>query len=543
MAFPGDYSKYQEVTIDASHVDADLTDFVVYINLADLSKAGADIFDTCRSDGGDIRVTKSDGTTELAREVVAIDTTAKTGELHVKYTGTLSSSTDTVIRIYYNGTDTEPAASATYGSEAVWSDYEHVYHMEAGGEDSAGNGDATANGNVPTNVAGKVGGAQDLDGTDDFFDAGDQWDSANGLVQMWYKPQVFDAVNFLFSDRTASGDYLQIHTNSAGTIGTRMRVGGSSKNINPSDVFSTGTYFMLHYKWGSGGIELFLNGATKGTESYTGTWSGNSNMDIGQAENYADFETHGDVDEVRYRSSVPSNLDEWIDAEHTNQNTPSTFYSTGDEVSGSSTETQTVTAKARVQAENTRTLTAKAKVQKTVGATVTARAKITGTVTSTIQAKANVQKTQTATLTAKASIATNGQETVTAKASIFKENANTISAKGRVVLTQAQTVEVKASIQKTSSNVITAQAKILKETTNTITARASLNNSNSQTVQSKASIQKTTERAITAQAKIVNTVVQTISARAKIFAARYGIIIGRRSDGYAGRGVKTFRRN
>ena len=77
MAFPTGYTKYQEITIDHTKVGADQTDFIVFVNLADMVLAGADIFDTCRSDGGDIRATKSDGTTQLATELVAIDTTAK----------------------------------------------------------------------------------------------------------------------------------------------------------------------------------------------------------------------------------------------------------------------------------------------------------------------------------------------------------------------------------------------------------------------------------------------------------------------------------
>lgn len=51
MAFPSGYTKYQEVTIDNTKVSADLTDYIVYIDLAELVKAGADIFDTCRTDG------------------------------------------------------------------------------------------------------------------------------------------------------------------------------------------------------------------------------------------------------------------------------------------------------------------------------------------------------------------------------------------------------------------------------------------------------------------------------------------------------------
>ena len=156
MAFPGDYTNYQEVTIDSTKVDADLTDYPIYIDLSDLSLVGVDIFDTCRSDGGDIRVTKSDGTTELAREIVEIDTTGKTGELHVKFAGTLSSSGDTTIRVYYNGTDTEPTSTATYGSEAVWSDYYGVWHFEGAVGVAAKVSDATGNANDFTEYNKKI---------------------------------------------------------------------------------------------------------------------------------------------------------------------------------------------------------------------------------------------------------------------------------------------------------------------------------------------------------------------------------------------------
>jgi len=77
-----------KVTILASKVDGDLTDYPVYV---DLSKLPSDFHTYCnQTDARDIRVTKQDGVTELPREVVFYDSATDTGELHFKYTGVLS---------------------------------------------------------------------------------------------------------------------------------------------------------------------------------------------------------------------------------------------------------------------------------------------------------------------------------------------------------------------------------------------------------------------------------------------------------------------
>jgi hypothetical protein len=81
----------------------------------DLSLAPANFWKHVRSDGGDIRVTKQDGITPVAREVTAFDAVNKIGSLFVKVDSATS------FYIYYgNSTYTEPLASATYGKNAVW---------------------------------------------------------------------------------------------------------------------------------------------------------------------------------------------------------------------------------------------------------------------------------------------------------------------------------------------------------------------------------------------------------------------------------------
>ena len=115
------------ITIPSSKVDSTLSNYPLYVDLSDMPDS---FYDIVTEDGGDIRCySDASLTTELAREVVTLDTTAKTGELHIKVPS-VSSSADTTVYVFVNGLDTEPAVTATYGRNAVWSNYAVVCHME-----------------------------------------------------------------------------------------------------------------------------------------------------------------------------------------------------------------------------------------------------------------------------------------------------------------------------------------------------------------------------------------------------------------------------
>jgi hypothetical protein len=176
---------YQKITINHDLVsgtsDVVHVDIPILIALSDLAKEDSnDLFDVCRSDGGDIRVTKADGETQLAREIVAIDTTAKNGEMWVKI-HQLPAAIDTEILVWYDGVSTEPAADSAYGSQAVWNDnYKLVYHFNDTPSGAAPQiKDSTANGNHGTvhgvtddNLTTVVGNALDM-GTGDYVEAAD----------------------------------------------------------------------------------------------------------------------------------------------------------------------------------------------------------------------------------------------------------------------------------------------------------------------------------------------------------------------------------
>ena len=123
-------------------MDATLANFPVQVDLNDL---GAEFLTNAKADGGDIRVTKADGTTELPRQVILEG--GAPSELHFK-ADSLSSSANTSFYIYYgNASASEPAAASAYGSESVWTNsYAGVWHLnEVSGTSIS---DSTSNANT-----------------------------------------------------------------------------------------------------------------------------------------------------------------------------------------------------------------------------------------------------------------------------------------------------------------------------------------------------------------------------------------------------------
>lgn len=334
MAFPTGYTKYQNVTIDNTKVAATLTDFPVFIDLSGLVKTGAGLFDTCRSDGGDIRATLADGTTELAREVVSINTAAKTGELHVKVPS-LAGSTDTVIRIWYNGNDTEPAASATYGSQNVWkSAYKLVCHMNDLTTSTVK--DSTANGyngtktaaNTPSELAGKIGKAQLVNPTDEYISfSSSVITQATFAIQFWEYSVGTTNQGYFLSD---SGDATNLFIRRFGTGGVSYSYGvGDQIHSSAGPDVARQIWHKSLISHASGSAAWTLDGNTSlGTLAKSNFTALNSALYIGNRSTL-DRDFYGLIDELRVLNEIPSA--DWELTEYNNQSSPSTFYSVSDE--------------------------------------------------------------------------------------------------------------------------------------------------------------------------------------------------------------------
>lgn len=325
------------VTIDHTKVPGDLTDYVVYVDLSDMP---AGFWSVVSNGGGDIRTYKSDGVTELAREVVSCDTGTDTGELHIKYTGTLSSTVDTVIKVVVDGVSSAYAATDTYGRNAVWSNFVSVWHLnESSGsrlDSKANTYDLTDNNTVGT-VTGKIGTAAS------FILANSEYLSntsvGGALTNSWSFvgwinfPNIGAVDQTIFSLRQGAGNNNLVQVETKMDV-PRVRAlaftsgGASAKDYRKDSGFSADTWAHVAVTWDGSTFELYVNASngsvTKTTDTAMTQTSTSRTLRLAAetaASNFAD----GDIDEFRVLSSALSA--NWVQTDFNNQDSPGTFYS------------------------------------------------------------------------------------------------------------------------------------------------------------------------------------------------------------------------
>lgn len=340
------------VTVQNAEVDADLTDFPVYVDLNDLP---AGFHTNVTEDAGDIRVTTSDGTTEVPREVVFYATSTDTGELHFK--GTLSNASDTVFYIYYgNASADDYAVSDTYGRNNTWSAYDGVWHLQGTPTGSADDVvDATGGGNDLTSQAGMGAGdvvAGNLSGnayqftTNDWLSGGDVLDMGTNdvTISTWVNTTDTDFSLFAksFYAGTANRYAGGIRENSAaGVFG--LFHGTSAINLanNTGTATYNGSWHHYALRWDRDALMAqILDGAVTTSTSIAAQSAvdvqsvaifivAGYNNAAGTGHNDTALELNGTMDEVRFSYSALSA--EWLTTEHSNQSAPASFYSVGAE--------------------------------------------------------------------------------------------------------------------------------------------------------------------------------------------------------------------
>lgn len=345
---PDGANYYVELTVASASVGATLSNYPVYV---DLSGLPADFWTNVQSDGGDIRVTESDGTTRCPAELVAIDTGTETGVLHFK-AATIDSGSDTTFRIYYGsgtGTMSQPAVGDTNGRNAVWSDYAAVLHLNtdptAALVDSTGNGnDGTSRGSMTSGdvVAGLLGDALDLDGTDDAIEL-PSINAAAITVELIAKFDSFNAgsnVRARIASKNSGGsgsngfwivdtydggaggeDGLRFGIHLDGSFRTATAGAGTLTTTDRHSVAGTYDGTTLH---------AYRDGTSVASTAYSGTIPNNAQaVTIGEdnpegsVKEYVD----GQVEEFRLRAEALSG--DWLAAQYTNHHDPATFYSVG----------------------------------------------------------------------------------------------------------------------------------------------------------------------------------------------------------------------
>lgn len=306
----------------------------------DLSELPSGFWDHVQNGGGDIRITKADGTTEVAREIVSCDTGTDTGEVHFDCTG-IQTGSDVVWYIYYgNAGASDHAIDDPYGAENVWdSDFEVVYHLQNSFLDSTDHSkDGTDSGT--SDAEGKVGRARSFI-TNDYIKQTSLLDvvPAAIAIDFWFSPRVtFDSgagANFELVDKDNINieDRARIYLNSGdGKINwlTEENNNGLKSLLTTNASWTGGTWYHIIFTWDTtNGKQIFVDGAFDVADGAETTLMRNGT--------YKDFYWgcyqatsaffDGKLDEIRVLSVIMSA--NRISTEHNNTSDPATFWSVG----------------------------------------------------------------------------------------------------------------------------------------------------------------------------------------------------------------------
>ena len=334
------WAKRIKITIDDSQVDGTVANFPVYVNLNGMP---ASFFDDVLAAGADLRVTKSDGITEVAREVVALSKTANTGEMHFVANGNLTNAANSDYYLYYkNPLATGPAASEAYGKNNVWANnYVSVWHLNESPTGTIYNSvsasyNCTSYGSMLSSnrITGVLSGnGTSFDGSDDYLDCDDinELDSASKFtITGWAKRNSTSNTVTLLDKYTNGSNRIQSWYVGSQLYGTIYNSGVNSDalvNTNDTNWHHTATTFDGSLS-GNSKLKMYMDSCSR-TLSFGGTIPATTpnqtaTVTIGRGINGPHFYTNGRVDEVRVSSLALS--DSWIKTEYRNQNAPSTFY-------------------------------------------------------------------------------------------------------------------------------------------------------------------------------------------------------------------------
>jgi hypothetical protein len=330
MAYYGTgWKKRHTITIDHTKVTSGAhTNFPVLLYAGNFL---ADLYTNANADGSDLRFSSDIwGATPLAHELVYFTPGSSAAECWVKIPS-LSGADDTVIYVWYNNPGaTAPAADSTYGSQAVWSDYLGVLHLQSSIYDSKANSTAasTTTGTV-TSTGCKIGSGYNFNGASRITtNAGTSYQPQTQTYTMscWFQKDRNGSDEFPFSVGVGptTGFYNQNADNHLACISQHAT--DAMTIVGVTDM-TTAVWYRLAGRFDGTNFDNFTGKTKATTAAYSGkTLAANVQTFAIGANPGGTWPLDGRVDEIRFRASVLS--DGWLDTEYDNQDAPNTF-STG----------------------------------------------------------------------------------------------------------------------------------------------------------------------------------------------------------------------
>jgi hypothetical protein len=317
----------KRITLDATKVSADLTNFPVLINLP----SDADLAARAQNDGDDLLLTASDGTTQLNHEIERFD--GGTGELVLWANVTsLSSSSDTVLYLYYgNG-----AVGSQENATGVWeSTFRGVWHLHDDFLDSTSYANSGAN-QGSTDATGIIADAQNFGGSEWVQVPHSSSLNISGTaasLSAWVRlsqAQPDDGGVVLKSTNS-----YEIHLGVEGTETGNVRINAQGAGYCRIDTqpLETDVWYYLTGTYDGTTTRVYLNGTEEATcTSQSGDILATTEpVVIGRRAIGDNRWFYGDIDEPRMIEATRT--PDWLLTEYRNQVSPSTFYSVGPQIS------------------------------------------------------------------------------------------------------------------------------------------------------------------------------------------------------------------
>ena len=364
----------KNITIFNNSVSGAQTNFPVLINLS----ADNDLKTNARSDGFDILFTDSDGTVQIPHEI----------ELYNSGNGALlawvkvpfvNSSYNNTIYMYYG----YPASANQQYKTGVWdSNYKAIWHLNEAGTGTRYDSTSNANNANPTNydgneaTFGKIGGADRLDGINDYLNVGDSGSlDLNGdfTVEVWFSPNqsysmtadylqgLLDKGGYkLFLDKSDGKLKGEVSDGTTGWTGPSYNgaqeiigclavyngklYAGQGTGVGDGDVYvlnagsevkSTTTSWSTSFRSGTAtkngaALTLYIDGTQQASTTVSATVETNAlSLLLGKVYGTRGYGVgeglyNGTIDEVRV--SNIGRTAQWIATEYNNINSPNTFH-------------------------------------------------------------------------------------------------------------------------------------------------------------------------------------------------------------------------
>ncbi|MHC4639449.1 MAG: DUF2341 domain-containing protein, partial [Planctomycetota bacterium] len=243
----------------------------------------------------------------------------------------LSSSVDTVLYLYYGNA----GAADQQDTVNVWnSNYLMIQHLEETTgthyDSTANNNDGTAQGGLDQSATGKIAGADDFAGDNDWIEFGSSIFPASGAftVSAWVKADAISDHSIL---STRSGGISVSKGLDLWFLSSNLsaRVYDNGGTYSPTHASSVSTWYYVTAVYDGANIGLYVNDLFKGENAGDYNGSGASTLGIGNFRSNNTKWFNGIIDEVRISNTErPA---DWVKAEYRNQSSPATFYSVGSE--------------------------------------------------------------------------------------------------------------------------------------------------------------------------------------------------------------------